>query len=95
MRIYQAVPLHDRGISASYPFQYAAPAELMQVLEVGSYNDSAPTELQTRRELQTLFASICVHWRLISRRSEFQNLVRFVSSTCRCVPRQRGHSIRT
>ena len=62
MRIRPALPSQQRRIPASSPSQYAAPTELTQILETGRYKDSAPTELETRRELQT-------------RHSESQNLV--------------------
>jgi hypothetical protein len=68
MRIRQAVPPQLRRMSPSSTSQYAAPTELMQILETASYKDSAPAELQTS------FVSIRVHSRLISGRSEFQNL---------------------
>jgi hypothetical protein len=48
MRIRQALPRQQRRIPESSPFQYSGPTELTQILEIGSYKDSAPTELQTR-----------------------------------------------
>jgi hypothetical protein len=55
MRIRQLRSLQQRRIPAGSPFRYAAPTELTRILETGSYKDSAPTELQTRRsEFQNL-----------------------------------------
>jgi hypothetical protein len=55
MRIRQAVPPPQGRIPANSPFRYAAPTELTQILETGSYKDSAPTELQTgHSEFQNL-----------------------------------------
>jgi hypothetical protein len=82
MRIRQAVPPPQGRIPANSPFRYAAPTELTQILETGSYKGSAPTELQTRQELQT-------------GHSEFQNLVGVDSSAARRRPGKRGRSIRT
>jgi hypothetical protein len=82
MRIRQLRSLQQRRIPAGSPFRYAAPTELTRILETGSYKDSAPTELQTRQELQT-------------GHSEFQNLVGVDSSAARRRPGKRGRSIRT
>jgi hypothetical protein len=84
MRTRQVRPPPWKGIPASSLFQYAAPTELTEILETGSYKDSAPTELQTS------FVSIRVHSRLICGRSEFQNLAGVDSSADHRRPRKRG-----
>ena len=85
MRIRQALPPQQRRIPADSPSQYVAPTELTQILEVGSYKDSAPTELSHKdsdpMDLQT-------------RQSEFQDLG-IDCSADRCRPRKRGRSIGT
>jgi hypothetical protein len=82
MRIRQELLPQQRRNPAGSSSQYAAPTELTHILETGSYKDSAPTELETRQELET-------------RHSEFQNLVGVDCSAGRCRPRKRGRSIGT
>jgi hypothetical protein len=72
----------QRASLAASTCQYAAPTELTPIWVIDGYKDFAPTELQTRQELET-------------RHSEFQNLVGVDCSVGGCLPRKRGRSIRT